>query len=94
VSNIGKKAVWLGDDPSLLDDKERQFETLGEQKDYLPRGAKTLGEEESDQIPAGMTREFHALYEVPADARGLRLRAESFAENQRRAQEGFIDLGL
>jgi hypothetical protein len=95
VTNTGKKTVWLGDDPPLLDDKERQFETLGDaQAHYLPKGAKTLGEADSDQIPAGITREFHAIYEVPTDARGLRLKGESFAEGRRRQQEGFILLGL
>jgi hypothetical protein len=95
VTNTGKKVVFLGDDPELVDDKEREFTTLGDnQKAYLPKGAKTLGEVDSDQIPAGITREFHALYEVPADAKGLRLKAASFAEKKRRQQEGFIDLGF
>jgi hypothetical protein len=95
IANTGKRVVWLGDDPELTDNRDRTFQTLGDrQKQYLPRGAKTLGEPDSDQIPAGITREFHAIYEVPADARGLRLKAASFAEKKRRQQEGLIDLGL
>src|SRR5262249_3144649 len=81
VTNTGKQVVWLGDDPEVVDDTKREFKTPGDnQKLYLPKGAKTMGEEESDQIPAGITREFHALYEVPTDAKGLRLKAASFAE--------------
>jgi len=95
ISNTGKQVVLLGDDPPLIDDRDRTFETLGDrQKQYLPKGAKTLGEQDSDQIPAGITREFHAIYEVPTDARGLRLKAASFAERRRRQQEGLIELGL
>jgi hypothetical protein len=93
VTNTGKKVVWAGGDPDLVDDRERTFGTLVEQKPYLPRGAKTL--EDEDQIPAGITREFHALYEVPLDAKGLRLKAGSFTERRGRPQqEGFVDLGL
>jgi hypothetical protein len=92
VTNTGKNAVWVGDDPNLVDDQERNFVTLTEQKPYLPKGARTL--EDEDQIPAGITREFYALYEVPLDAKGLRLKAGSFKERRGRPQqEGFIDLG-
>jgi hypothetical protein len=96
ITNTGKQVVWLDDsDPPLVDDRDRTFESMGDaQKQFLPKDAKTLSEQESDQIPAGLTREFYALYEVPADAKGLRLKAESFPEKRRRAQEGFIDLGL
>jgi hypothetical protein len=96
VTNTGRKEIELGwEDPKVVDDS-REFRSLGdEQRDFLPKFAKTMSDEESTHIPAGMTREFHALYEVPADAKGLRLMAESFKERRGRpVNEGYVELGL
>ena len=96
VTNKGTKEIQLGwEDPKIVDES-REFKTLGEeQMDFLPRFAKTMSDEDSTHIPAGQTREFHALYEVPADAKGLRLMAESFKERRGRpVNEGYIELGL
>lgn len=94
VRNPGRRRIDLDGDPQLIDGRQRFFDPIGNQEAYLPKGAVTMGDVESDQIPAGLTKEFHALYEVPADARGLRLEAKSFTERFGREQTGHIELGL
>lgn len=98
VTNTGtRKDIELGwEDPKLVGDSA-EYRALedDEQKAYLPKWSKTMAEEDSTHIPAGQTREFHALYDVPPTAKGLRLKAESFKERRGRpVKEGYIDLGL
>jgi hypothetical protein len=88
VSNTEKEAESLGNDPVLVSDRGEKFDSLGDQKLYLPRDARTVGETDSDPLPAATTREFYALYDVPAGAKALRLNHRRFQ------QEGFVELGL
>jgi hypothetical protein len=85
VSNTSKQELLLGNPPVLQDERDRTFGTLSEQERYLPKEAGV--DESSDRIPVGMAREFRALYEVPADAKGLRLHMREFQ------QAGFVELG-
>lgn len=69
VSNLTNKEERLFAGPKLIDSQGRQFNHYDSQNFYIPKGAKTMSLE---AIPAGLPREFYAIYEVPADANGFR----------------------
>jgi hypothetical protein len=86
VFNISKQGLSLGNPPVLMDNQDRTLGPLDEPARYLPKDVQT--EDISGEIPVGGTHQFLAFYEVPADAKGLRLNKRLFQEG------GFVELGL
>lgn len=74
VKNLTDKEDRIFDTPRLIDSSGREFREYDDQAFYIPDGAETL---EMEALPAGMTKEFYAVYEVPADAKGLKFQARS-----------------
>lgn len=72
VSNLTNKEERLFIGPKLIDSKGREFKHYDHESFYIPDGAKTMSLE---AIPAGLPREFYAVFEVPADATGIRFQA-------------------
>jgi hypothetical protein len=90
VSNLTNKEERLFVGPKLIDSKGREFNHYDHDTFYIPKGKKTMSME---AVPAGLPREFYAVYEVPADASGLRFQARDlksvFSPNYK-----LIDLGF
>jgi hypothetical protein len=76
VTNLGKKEQRIINTPKLIDSEGREYKDLDNQTFYIPQGAKTMALE---AIPAGLPREFHAVYEIPGDAKGLRFQARDLS---------------
>lgn len=76
VHNKTSKEERIIDHPVLVDSKGREFRPLDEQAFYIPKNKKTLALE---ALPASMTREFFAIYEVAADAVDLRFGARELS---------------
>lgn len=72
VTNLGKTEHRIISTPKLIDSQGREFKDYDNQTFFIPEGAKTMALE---AIPAGLPRDFYAVYEVPGDATGLRFQA-------------------
>ena len=75
--------------PSVKDSKGRTFEELDDLAMYLGEGETGMTLE---QLPAGLTKTFSAIFEVPSDATGLSFMTRSFAAF--RSQEKAVQLGF
>jgi hypothetical protein len=82
VKNLGNKQETIFDHPKVVDAKGREFDHYQQQYSYLPKGVKGMALE---QLPASMTKEFGAVYEIPADATALvfQARALEFAGDKK-----------
>lgn len=60
----------------LVDSQSREFSTWDKQYGYLPKESEHLNILED--IQPSMSRTYHALFEVPADAKGLKLKVSGF----------------
>ncbi len=69
VTNLDKKEQRIINTPKLIDSTGREFKDYDNQAFFIPDGAKTMAVE---ALPSSLTKEFYAVYEVPADAKGLR----------------------
>jgi hypothetical protein len=69
VTNTTKEEHRLLSTPKVLDSEGREFKELDRQNLYVPKDQKAMTLE---ALPAGVTKEFSGVYEVPADAKGLR----------------------
>lgn len=77
ITNKSSKEGFFLARPKLVDDKGREFAHLGFSSDYVTPGG--AGESMVDaKIPASMTKEYYEIFEVPADADGLKLKAYDF----------------
>jgi hypothetical protein len=98
VSNPGTSILYVaGFDPDLLDARDRTYERLGDDyRAFFPQGAVLLQDFDPAKIKAGQSAEYTALYEVPADATGLKMRCYSPADDARGEplEMGYVDLGL
>ncbi len=76
VTNKGKAEAPKLDfsHPKIVDDQSREFGRYKNDWERFPPDSKML---EKDAIPVGMTREFPMAFEVPADAKGLKLKVMS-----------------
>lgn len=74
VKNLGNKQETIFDHPKVVDAKGREFDHYQQQYSYLPKGVKGMALE---QLPASMTKEFGAVYEIPADATALVFQARA-----------------
>lgn len=88
VTNLTNQEDRILNTPKLIDSKGREFKDYDQQSMYIPEGAKTLTVE---ALPAGMTKEFWALYEVPADATDLKFQARALSAF---GDKKMVDLGL
>ena len=75
--------------PSVKDSKGRKFEELDDLRMYLGNGETGMTLE---QLPAGLTKTFSAIFEVPSDASELAFMTRSFAAF--RSQEKAVQLGF
>lgn len=88
VKNLTNKQESIFDHPKVVDAKGREFDHYQEQYGYLPKGVKGMTLE---QLPASMTKEFGAIYEIPADATNLvfQTRALEFGGDKKPVTLGF-----
>lgn len=77
ITNKSSKEGFFLARPKIVDDKGREFGHVSYASDYVTPGG--AGESMIDaKIPASMTKEYYELFEVAADADGLKLRAYDF----------------
>jgi hypothetical protein len=76
VTNLSKKEESILDHPKLLDDKDREFGPMDDQSLYIPDPERTITLE---SLPPSMMKRFSAIYEVPADAKGLVFQARALS---------------
>lgn len=74
ITNRTSKEERLLDGPKVVDAQGREFKHIDMEQFYVPKDAKTLMME---AIPAGMTREFWGVFEVPSDATQLKFQVRS-----------------
>jgi hypothetical protein len=74
IKNRGKKEEMLFEGPKLVDSEGREFGHYEKEYAYIPKDAKTLSLE---KIPVGIKKEFHAIYEVPKDAKKLQFQTRA-----------------
>lgn len=72
VMNTTKKEERITNTPKLVDAAGREYETWDKQVFHLPVGSEPMG---GKALPAGIEKEFASIYEVPADATGLKFQA-------------------
>lgn len=88
ITNKTKKHEAILVRPKLIDDQQREFGEVGTPILFIPNGKSTLG---TEPIPPSMTKEFYGVYEVAADAKGLKFRARPLTPLGKRQ---LVDLGL
>lgn len=69
LTNLAKKEVRMGEPPKIVDGAGREFGNFNRQAGYLPR---ELGRS-FEALQPDVTKEFGAIYELPADATKLEL---------------------
>jgi hypothetical protein len=87
ITNKGTKEEMVLP-PKIVDDKNREFEAIDSESDYVPAKAQTLG---FATLVPNTPREFWTVIEVPADAKSLKLQVHGFTT---RDEKKNIDLGL
>ena len=76
ITNTGKKDESILDHPKVIDDQDREFRPMDDQSLYIPQPEQTLTLE---SLPPSIMKRFSAIYELPADAKGLRFEARELA---------------
>jgi hypothetical protein len=76
VTNLGNKEQRLINTPKVIDSKGREFKHMDKQAFFIPKDAKTMTLE---ALPASLSREFYGIYEVPADATGLKFQTRDLS---------------
>jgi hypothetical protein len=74
ITNLGKSAQLASTMPKLLDAKGREFAAYENDTQFLDE--KSLAEA---SLPPGLARDFEEIYEVPADAQGLKIQTQQLA---------------
>lgn len=75
IENTGQNEIKETSDPPISDSMKREFKTHSRQDRAFPKDGKEF---QYSKIPAGMSKEFCAVYELPKDANGLHLVAYRF----------------
>jgi hypothetical protein len=70
IMNRHKSPESVLDPPKVLDDQSRESERMSMEALYVPTSAQTLGME---PLPPNVEKEFASIFELPADAKGLKL---------------------
>ena len=89
VENKSNEQQRLFETPPIQDSEGRKFSQVDTQTMYVPEDSNTML---VDALPAGMSREYHAIYEIAPGAEGLQFMAKDFAMFD--ASFHPIDLGL
>jgi len=76
VKNLTNEEQSIFFAPSIEDSKGRKFEQFDEQLMYLPDGAKSI---QMEALPAGISKKFYAIYELPGDANGIKFQTRNFS---------------
>jgi len=76
ITNLGKTEERLLSRPKLKDSQGREFNEVDNLAFFIPEGKKALMME---AIPPSLPKEFWSVYEVPADATGLRFMARELS---------------
>lgn len=88
VINKTNEEEQILETPQLVDSKGRKFKQMDDCALYLPEGANEMTLE---QLPAGLSKTFYAIFEVPLDAAKLSFQARSLGFSPEYA---LIDIGL
>lgn len=88
ITNNGQKEDSLLDLPALVDATGREFKPWEKSSSFIPTGARDLA---MAPLPPSLAKEFVEIYEVPADATGLKFKARALAAF---GDTRFVDLGL
>jgi hypothetical protein len=80
VTNLGSKEERIFGHPKLRDSRGREFDAHDKATFFLPKGKKSM---QLEAVPAGLPKEFWAIYEVPADATGFHFMARELAMTAR-----------
>ena len=88
VINKTNEEEQILETPQLVDSKGRKFKQMDDCALYLPEGANEMTLE---QRPAGLSKTFYAIFEVPLDAAKLSFQARSLGFSPEYA---LIDIGL
>ena len=76
VTNKSKQSESILDHPKLIDDQSREFSPLDSQSLFMDEQENSITLE---TLSPDMMQRFFALYEVPADAKGLRFETRALA---------------
>jgi hypothetical protein len=76
VTNSGKKDETILDHPKLIDDQNREFPPLDDQSLYMNEPEKSITLE---SLPPSIMKRFFAIYELPADSKGVRFEARALS---------------
>jgi hypothetical protein len=88
VTNLGTKEERIFGHPKLRDGLGREYSAHDRATVFLPKGKHSM---QLEAVPAGLPKEFWAIYEVPANATGLHFMARELGM---RARTYPIDLAL
>jgi hypothetical protein len=76
VTNLSKKEQRIINIPKVIDSDGREFKHHDKQTFYIPKGSETMT---NKALPASLPKEFYGVYEVPADAKGLRFQTRDLS---------------
>jgi hypothetical protein len=76
VTNTGKQDETILDHPKVVDDQNREFKPLDDQAMFVQEPEQTLTLE---SLPPSIMKRFTAIYELPADAKGLKFEARALS---------------
>lgn len=88
ITNNGQKEDSLLDLPAVVDSQGREFKPWERSSSFLPPGGRGLA---MSPLPPSLPKEFTEIYEVPADAAGLKFKARALAAF---GDTRFVELGL
>ena len=88
ITNNGQKEDSILDLPALVDAQGREFKPWERSSSFLPAGGRDLA---MAPLPPSIEKEFVEIYEVPADAHRLKLRARALAPL---GDTRLVDLGM
>jgi hypothetical protein len=88
ITNLTKQSDSLLDLPSLVDAQGRQYKPFERSAQFLPPDGRSLAQA---PLPPSLAKQFVEIYELPADAKGLkfRVRARGDAAGRPRAVTTF-----
>ena len=88
VTNNGKENESILDHPKLFDSQDREFKPLDDQSLYMGENETSMTLE---SLPPSIMKRFWAIYELPADAKGLKfeVRALSAFGEKKKVALGF-----
>ena len=78
VKNLNNTEVTIIDTPKLIDSQGREFSEYTNEAWYVPKNTHTI---EFESLPPGLTKQYYAIFEVPADANNFKFQAQALARN-------------